>query len=125
MLPMPDRAELFTDAQRHSIGGCVSQLGEHLHTLRGFGLDDRALTQLEQVLEAFADDTGAKRPQAPRNALNATLIQMLVLEEELRPRRMTAYGALSEDAAHVLDTHAQRLVDLTHALIDQSQQVGA
>ena len=62
-----------------------------------------------------------KRPQPPRSALNATLIQLLVLEEELRPRRMTAYGALSDEAAHVLETHVQRLVDLTQTLITQHE----
>jgi hypothetical protein len=118
---MSDDSELFTDAQRHSIGVCVSQLGEHVRTLRSFGVGGPTLAQLEQALDEFADEAGAKKPQPPRNVLNATLVQMLVLEEELRPRRMTSYGPLSEDAAHTLDGHVQRLVDLTSTLIARSQ----
>jgi hypothetical protein len=118
---MSAEAERFSEAQQHSIGVCLSQLGEHLRTLRGFGIQSTPLAQIERELEAMAQATGARRPKPPRNALNATLVQMLVLEEELRPRRMTAYGALSDDAARMLDAHVQRLVDLTQALIDQLQ----
>jgi hypothetical protein len=113
--------ELFSVAQRGSIGVCVSQLGEHLHALRGFGIDGAALDRIELELAAMAAATGARRPQPPRNALNATLVQMLVLEEELRPRRMTAYGSLSGDAARVLDGYVQRLVNFTQALIAQAE----
>lgn len=113
--------ELFSEAQRGSIGVCVSQLGEHLRALRGFAIDGAALDRIELELEAMAAATGARSPQPPRNARNATLVQMLVLEEELRPRRMTAYGSLSDDAARVLDQHVQRLVDLTQALITQTE----
>jgi hypothetical protein len=42
---------------------------------------------------------------------------MLVLEEELRPRRLAAYGAVDPEAALLLDAHVQELVDLTNALI--------
>jgi hypothetical protein len=45
-----------------------------------------------------------------------------VLEEELRSRRMTGYGPLTEEAAGILDTHVQRLVDLTNDLIDDVQR---
>lgn len=121
---MSHGSELFTEAQQHSIGVCLSQLGEHLRTLRGFGISDAPLAQLERALEQFADETGATKPQPPRNVLNATLVQMLVLEEELRPRRMTAYGSVSDAAASILDTHVQTLIDLTQALIAQLQQVG-
>lgn len=114
----PD-ADFFTDAQQHSIGVCLSQLDEHLRTLRGVGVDHSTLGRIEQTLEAFAEATGARRPQPPRNTLNATLVQMLVLEEELRPRRMTAYGELSDEAARVLDANVQALVGLTQALIAQ------
>jgi hypothetical protein len=118
---MSEGIELFPDAHRHSFGVYQSQLGEHVRTLRSFGADGSTLEQIERVLEAFAEDTGTNRPQPPRNALNATLVQMLVLEEELRPRRMTAYGSLSDEAARLLDTHVQRLIDLTQTLIAQSQ----
>jgi len=118
-LPMSPDAELFSDAQRRSIGVCLSQLDEHLRTLRGVGVDHSMLGQIEHALEAFAEATGAKRPQPSRNALKATLVQMLVLEEELRPRRMTAYGELSDEAARVLDANVHALVDLTQALIAQ------
>jgi hypothetical protein len=42
---------------------------------------------------------------------------MLVLEEELRPRRVRGYGPLDDEAAAVLDEHVQRLVDETNRLI--------
>lgn len=118
----PDNADQFTEAQRHSIGVCVSQLGEHLRTLRNLGIESASLTPLEHALDLLADETGAKKPQPPRNAVNATLVQMLVLEEELRPSRMTAYGDVSDAAARILDAHVQRLVELTDTLISRTQQ---
>jgi hypothetical protein len=118
---MSAEAQLFNEAQQRSIGVCVSQLREHLGALRGFGIDGAALARIGLELDSMATATGARRPQPPRNALNATFVQMLVLEEELRPRRMTAYGELSDDAARLLDGHVQRLVDLTQALITQTE----
>jgi hypothetical protein len=64
---MGDDSDLFTDAQRHSIGVCVSQLGEHVRTLRGFGLSGPNLDKFEQALDEVADEAGAKKPQPPRN----------------------------------------------------------
>jgi hypothetical protein len=110
---------LFTAAQRHSIGVAVKQLLELVEAARGLGVDGEALDELEQALERFALAAGAGMPPPPpRNRLNAVLVQMLVLEEELRPRRLAAYGDVDPEAAMLLDEHVQRLVDLTNALGD-------
>lgn len=100
-----------------SIGVCLAQLRELVHTIRSQGVDGDRLDRIGEAIEAMATATGARRPSPPRNALGAALAQMLVLEEELRPRRLAAYGALEPDAARVLDRHVQQLVDLTVELI--------
>ena len=113
----------FSAGQRASIGVCVAQLSTLTQTLRGYGVVSEQLDQLEQALESLARATRAQKPRPPRNRLNAALAQMLVLEEELRPRRLTAYGTMHPDAARILDEHVQRLVDLTSALIAELQSV--
>jgi hypothetical protein len=45
---------------------------------------------------------------------------MLVLEEELRPDRLASHGKVGSAGAELLDTHIQHLVDLTRALIDET-----
>ncbi|HXH96511.1 MAG TPA: hypothetical protein VNH40_04805, partial [Gaiellaceae bacterium] len=98
-------------------GVTLARIDEHLQTLRGLGLAGEHLDRVALELEATATVTGARRPEPPRNALSATLVQMLVLEEELRSRRMRGYGPLDAAAAAVLDEHAQRLIDETNRLI--------
>lgn len=110
-------AHSFSEAHRRSIGVTLARIDEHLQTLRGLGLAVEHLDRIAQELEATAAATGARRPQPPRNVLNATLVQMLVLEEELRSRRMRGYGPLDEAAAALLDEHVQRLIDETNRLI--------
>ena len=105
-----------------SIGVCLAQLRELAHTVRSQGVDGDRLDRIEAAIEAMAAATGARRPTPPRNALGAALAQMLVLEEELRPRRLAAYGALEPDAARALDRHVQRLVDLTVELIADTEK---
>ena len=119
---MAAEAEIFSAAQRSSLGVCVAQLSDLAQTLRGYGVVSVQLGQLEQALESLARATGAQKPRPPRNRLNAALAQMLVLEEELRPRRLAAYGAISPDAARILDEHVQRVVDLTNALLAELQR---
>jgi hypothetical protein len=112
----------FSEAHRNSIGVALSQLAELLAVVRRAGLAEPHIGLIEEQIEATARATGARRPRPRHGALNAALVQMLVLEEELRSRRMTGYGPLTEDAAGILDANVQRLVDLTNDLIDDVQR---
>jgi hypothetical protein len=114
--------ELFSAAQRTSIGVCVTQLSELAQAVRGYGVRAGELDQLEHAFDALAGATSARKAPPPANRLNAALAQMLVLEEELRPRRLAAYGTVDPEAARILDEHVQRLVDLTNTLIDRLQK---
>jgi hypothetical protein len=111
--------ESFSEAQRHSIGVCLSQLRELLATVRAHGGAERTLARIEDEIDAMAVATDARRPAAPRNVVSAALAQMLVLAAELRARRLAAYGALEPEAASLLDNHAQQLTDLTNELIEE------
>jgi hypothetical protein len=50
------------------------------------------------------------------------LSQMRVLEEEMRPPRMVAYGDLPAASAELLDRLVQTLADLTNQLMDELQR---
>lgn len=121
--PIAD-ADSFSEAYRRSIGVTLARIGEQLQTLRGLGLAEERLAPIARELDATAAATGARRPEPPRNMLNATLVQMLVLEEELRSRRMRGYGPLEEAAAALLDEHVQRLIDETNRLIAHLERAG-
>jgi hypothetical protein len=114
--------DLFSAAQRTSIGVCITQLLELTQAVRGYGVRADELDQVDQALEALAGATGARKAPPPANRLNAALVQMLVLEEGLRPRRLAAYGPVDPEAARILDDHVQRLVDLTNTLIDRLKE---
>lgn len=118
---MPD-SDLFSVAQRGSIGVCIAQLSELLQTVRSFRVEPELLDELEDALQSLEQATEARRPAPPRNRLTAALVQMLVLEEELRPKRLSAYGAVQPEAAIVLDQHIERLTDLTNAVIDRLER---
>jgi hypothetical protein len=113
--------ELFSAAQRTSIGVCLSQFAELVQVVRGFGVEAEELDEVDREIESFTRATGARRPPPPRNALNAALAQMLVLEQELRPRRLRNYGEVGPEAERVLDAHVEQLVELTNALIARLQ----
>ncbi|HZQ80717.1 MAG TPA: hypothetical protein VFB25_01935 [Gaiellaceae bacterium] len=110
----PERG--FTDAQRGSIGVCVSQLEELVDTLRRLGVQSSWLDEIASAVCDLEHATDARRPAPPKNAAKAAVSQMRVLEEELRPPRMRAYGDLSEASAQLLDRHIQRLATLTSLL---------
>ena len=112
----------FSDAQRRSIGVCLTQLRELGRTIRSYEVGAAQLERIDEAIDAMAAATGARPPSAPRNALNAALAQMLVLEEELRPRRLSAYGAIDADAEALLDAYVQQLVDLTSELISEVEK---
>ena len=114
---MTARADVFSEAQRTSIGSAIALLHDHVRTLRGLKVDGAYLDRIEQELDAMANATAARTPAPPGNALGATLVHMLVLEEDLRPARMRAYGDVTDDAVQILDEHVQRLVDLTRELM--------
>jgi hypothetical protein len=117
-----DGADGLTDAHRGSIGVALARLAELADSVRAAGVGGGGLEALEQEIEAMARATGARQPAPPQGTLQATLVQMLVLGEELRARRLRAYGQLGEDVARVVDEHAQRLVELTHDLIDELER---
>jgi len=116
-----DEPELFSDAQRRSIGVCITLLSELTQAVRSYGAGGAQLPRIEETLASLAAATGAHRPGRAENRLNAALAQMLVLEEELRPKRLTAYGDLAPEAADILDRHVQQLVELTGELIAELQ----
>jgi hypothetical protein len=118
---MPD-SDLFSVAQRGSIGVCIAQLSELLQTVRSFRVEPELVEELEETLQSLERATEARLPAPPRNRLTAALVQMLVLEEELRPKRLSAYGAVQPEAAIVLDQHIERLTDLTNAVIDRLER---
>jgi len=107
---------VFTEAQRGSIGVCVTQLEELLHALRGFGVASPLLAELQLAIGELEATTGARRPRPPKNRVQAALAQMRVLTEELRPRRMAGYGEVTPGAAAVLDARLGRLIELLDAL---------
>jgi len=115
-------AETFSDAQRTSIGVCLTQLRELGRTIRSYAVGAAQLERIGEAIDAMAAATRARPPSAPRNALNAPLAQMLVLEEELRPRRLSAYGTIDANAEALLDAHVQQLVDLTSELISEMEK---
>lgn len=119
---MSDEPALFSDAHRRSIGVCIAQLSELTRSIRAYGVGSEQIPRIEQTLTSLAEATNAHRPVRPQNQLNAALAQMRVLEEELRPKRLRAYGALVPEAADILDRHVQQLVDLTNDLIDDIQE---
>ena len=110
---------LFTDAQRGSIGVCVTQLEEVVHALRGYGVASPLLAELELAIGELEAATDARRPRAPKNRAPAALAQMRVLAEELRPRHMAGYGEVSPNAAAVLDARVSRLVELLDLLTSE------
>lgn len=114
--PSPPEPQ-FPEAYRRSIGVTLARLEELVRTARGYGLAAEGLARIETELAATAEATAARRPRPPRNVVGAVLVQMLVLAEELRPRRLAGYGTIDSDAATVLERHAQRLVDLTNEVI--------
>ena len=116
-------AATFSDAQRRSIGVCLAQLRELSRTIRSYDVGTVQLHRIDEATDGMAAATGAHRPRAPRNALNTALAQMLVLEEELRPRRLSAYGTIDTDAEALLGGHVQQLVDLTNELISATTKV--
>lgn len=116
---MTEDDPLFTDAQRGSIGVCVSQLEELVRALRSFGVVSPLLVELERAVGELEASTGARRPRPPRNRIAGTLAQMRVLEQELRPRHLAGYGAVSPAAAAILDEQVGRLAELTEALADE------
>jgi len=83
-------AESFSDAQRTSIEVCLAQLRELSRRVGAAQLE-----RIDEAIDAMEAATGARRPSAPQDALNAALAQMLVLEEE---RRLAAYGGGDADA---------------------------
>ena len=109
----------FTEAQRGSIGVCVTQLEELVHALRGFGVASPLLAELQLAIGELEAATGARRPGAPKNRVPAALAQMRVLAEELRPRHMAGYGEVTPTAAAVLDARVGRLVELLDALASE------
>lgn len=110
---------LFSDAQRGSIGVCVTQLEEFVHALRGYGVGSPLLAELELAIGALETATDARRPRVPKNRVPAALAQMRVLAEELRPRHMAGYGEVSPAAAAVLDARVGRLVELLDLLTSE------
>jgi len=118
----PERG-LFTESHRRSIGVCVAQLGEALATIRSHVGSAESIARIQAEIASLAAATGAHRPGGPHNPVNAALAQMLVLEEEMRPRRMRAYGDLGEEASRILDEHVQRLVDATRELIREIEEL--
>jgi len=119
---MTDEELVFSDGQRRSIGVCVSQLEELVENLRRYGIAAALLTPISAALDELETATKARRPAPPRNAVMGALSQMRVLEEEMRPRRMTAYGDLSATSAELLERHVQRLADLTEHLMDELER---
>ena len=110
---------LFSDAQRGSIGVCVTQLEELVHALRGYGVGSPLLAELELAIGELESATDARRPRVPKNRVPAGLAQMRVLAEELRPRHMAGYGEVSPAAAAVLDARVGRLVELLDLLTSE------
>jgi hypothetical protein len=108
---------MFTEAQRDSIGVCVSQLDELVESLKRLGVAPERLAPITAAIEDLEAATAAHRPAPPKNAVLGALSQMRVLEEEMRPSRMAAYGDISAASAAVLDRHVQKLADLTDQLI--------
>ena len=119
---MSAHGSLFTDAQRGSFGVCVTQLEELVQALRGYGVASTRLDAIGAAIKELESATAAQRPRVPANRIGAALAQMLVLEEEMRPRRMAAYGEITPSAARILDEHVQRLVDLTTELIGELER---
>jgi hypothetical protein len=120
----PGERELFTEAQRRSIGVCVAQLSELTQAVRGFGVGSAQLARIEETLASLAEATNARRPERAGNRLDAVLAHMLVLEEELRPQRLRAYGAVDPDGARILDRHVRQLVERTNELIAELRGAG-
>lgn len=116
-------AESFSDAHRRSIGVCLAQLRELSRTIRSYDVGAAQLQRIDEAIDAIVAATGARRPSVPRNGLNAALVQMLILEEELRPRRLSAYGTVDADGEALLDAHVQQLVDLTNELLSKTKKV--
>jgi hypothetical protein len=115
----------FPEAYRRSIGVTLARFDELVRAARGHGVAADGLAEIETELAATAKATAARRPRPPRNATNAVLVQMLVLAEELRPRRMAGYGPLDDVSAALLEEHAQRLVDLTNDVIASVERASA
>ena len=114
---MSTNPETFSPAQRSAIGSGLTILKECLATLRGLKVDAERLDQIELGIEAMRAATGAEVTPPPRNTLNATLVQMLVLEEELKPSYIRNYGELNDRASSTLEQHVERLTRLTEELI--------
>jgi hypothetical protein len=112
----------LTDAQRRSIGVVLSQIEELMESARRNGASDEALAHLGRVVEEVRASSRAIRPRRPRNVLNATIAQMRVLAEELRPQRLRGYGPLDEPAAGAVDRSVQRLEAAVVALYPQLPQ---
>jgi hypothetical protein len=105
----PPGALALTDAQRHSIGVVLSQIEELMADARRHGAPDEALGHLARVVEEVRASSSAIPPLPPRNVLNATIAQMRVLAEGLRPQRLRGYGPLDEATAGAVDRSVERL----------------
>jgi len=109
----------FTDAQRTSIGVCVAQLEELVDALRRLGVHDERVDRVSATAARLATATQARKPAGPKNAVRAALTQMRVLEEELRPSRLSAYGELSAASAELVDGYVDELAALTTSLLEE------
>lgn len=119
---MAEQTPTFSEGQRHSIGVCVSQLEELCEALRRYGIDQAHLDPIEAAIGELETATDARRPAPPKNAVMGALSQMRVLEEEMRPQRMAAYGDVSAVSAEVLDRHVQHLADVTIRVMDELER---
>jgi hypothetical protein len=84
------------------------------------GYKGGCITDLEESLHRFKQETAAELPRAARSNVAAVFAQLLVLVYELRPSTSEEYGPLDAAARAYLDREAGRLIELTGVLIDTS-----
>jgi hypothetical protein len=80
------------------------------------------LDELEATVRRLAEEIGAPLPANGSGKLLAILTQAHVLTYELEPRRLRAYGPLSEQDAGYLTEEAATLRALTTRLLDEYER---
>ena len=106
------------EAHRRAIGSRLGRLVELMAELRRLDPPADSLAELESSVRRFAEETRAVLPAAPPHRREALLAEALVLAHELEPRRLQAYGKLTEQQADFLHSEASRLAELIEGSLD-------
>jgi MoxR-like ATPase len=113
------RSYHLTRGQHTALGIRLDRAEELVDELRGMGLGGDTLERIAEIVARIRERTGAHHERPPMHRARGAATELAELAAEIQPRRLKAYGDLSDGAEKYLREETERLVELVYRLMDE------